>query len=81
MNRRHFFQSTLAAAVAYALPAPRSTLSTEAASQAAGGLAAIKLDGSATVIEQAALADLKRRACAGPLLSPAMRATTRRAAC
>ena len=67
MNRRHFFQSTLAAAVAYALPAPRLYALDQAASQAAGGLAAIKLDGSATVIEQAALADLKA-SLRGPLL-------------
>ena len=67
MNRRHFFQSTLAAAVAYALPVPRLYALDQAASQAAGGIAAIKLDGSATVIEQAALADLKA-SLRGPLL-------------
>jgi FAD/FMN-containing dehydrogenase len=59
MNRRHFFQSSLAAAVACALPAPRLYALDATASQAAGGIAAVKLDGSATVIEQAALADLK----------------------
>ncbi|HEY8265590.1 MAG TPA: FAD-dependent oxidoreductase, partial [Steroidobacteraceae bacterium] len=67
MNRRHFFQSTLAAAVAYALPVPRLYALDQAASQAAGGLAAVKLDGTATVIEQAALADLKA-SLRGPLL-------------
>ena len=67
MNRRRFFQSSLAAAVAYALPAPRLYALDQAASQAAGGLAAVKLDGSATVIEQAALADL-RASLRGPVL-------------
>ena len=41
--------------------------STRQASQAAGGLAAVKLDGSATVIEQAAVAELKA-SLRGPLL-------------
>jgi FAD/FMN-containing dehydrogenase len=67
INRRHFVQSSLAAAVACALPAPRLYALDQAASQAAGGLAAVKLDGSATVIEQAALADLKA-SLRGPLL-------------
>jgi FAD/FMN-containing dehydrogenase len=67
MNRRHFVHSTLAAAVAYALPAPRLFALDGAASQAAGGVAAVKLDGSATVIEQAALKDLKA-SLRGPLL-------------
>ena len=67
INRRRFFQSSLAAAVAYALPAPRLYALDQAASQAAGGLAAVKLDGSATVIEQAALAELKA-SLRGPLL-------------
>ena len=67
MNRRRFFQSTLAAAVAYALPAPRLYALDQAASQAAGGIAAIRLDGSATVVEQSALAELKAR-LRGPLL-------------
>jgi len=67
MNRRHFFQSSLAAAVACALPVPRLYALDQAASQAAGGIAAVKLDGTATVIEQAALADLKA-ALRGPLL-------------
>jgi FAD/FMN-containing dehydrogenase len=67
INRRRFFQSSLAAAVAYALPAPRLYALDQAASQAAGGLAAVKLDGSATVIEQAALAELKG-SLRGPLL-------------
>ena len=67
MNRRHFFQSSLAAAVACALPAPRLYALDQAASQAAGGIAAVKLDGAATVIEQAALADLKAQ-LRGPIL-------------
>jgi len=67
MNRRRFFQSSVAAAVAYALPAPRLFALAQAASQAAGGLAAVKLDGSPTTIEQAALAELKG-SLRGPLL-------------
>jgi FAD/FMN-containing dehydrogenase len=67
MNRRHFVQTSLAAAVAYALPAPRLWALDQAASQAAGGLAAVRLDGSATTIEQAALAEL-RAAMRGPVL-------------
>ena len=67
LNRRRFFQSSLAAAVAYALPTPRLYALDQAASQAAGGLAAVKLDGSATVIEQAAVAELKA-SLRGPLL-------------
>ena len=67
MNRRRFFQSSVAAAVAYALPAPRLWALDQAASQAAGGLAAVRLDGSATTIEQAALAELKG-SLRGPLL-------------
>jgi FAD/FMN-containing dehydrogenase len=67
MNRRRFFQTSLAAAVAYALPAPRLHALDQAASQAAGGLAAVRLDGSATVIEQAALAEL-RGSLRGPVL-------------
>jgi hypothetical protein len=67
INRRRFFQSSLAAAVAYALPAPRLWALDQAASQAAGGLAAVKLDGSATVIEQAALKEL-RGSLRGPVL-------------
>jgi FAD/FMN-containing dehydrogenase len=66
MNRRHFVQSSLAAAVAYALP-PRLYALDGAASQAAGGLAAVKLDGSPTVIEQAAVKELKE-SLRGPLL-------------
>ncbi len=67
MNRRRFFQSSVAAAVAYALPAPRLFALDQAASQAAGGLAAVRLDGSPTTIEQAALAELKG-SLRGPLL-------------
>ena len=55
MNRRRVVQSSLAAAVASALPAPRLYALDQAATQAAGGLAAVRLAGSATVIEQAAL--------------------------
>jgi FAD/FMN-containing dehydrogenase len=66
MNRRHFFQSSLAAAVACALP-PRLYALDGSASQAAGGIAAVKLDGSPTVIEQAALKDLKG-SLRGPVL-------------
>ena len=67
MNRRHFFQSTVAAAVATALPWSRLYALDQEASQAAGGIAAVKLDGSATVIEQAALKDLKA-SLRGPIL-------------
>ena len=66
MNRRHFFQSSLAAAVACALPSRLYALD-GSASQAAGGIAAVKLDGSPTVIEQAALKDLKG-SLRGPVL-------------
>jgi FAD/FMN-containing dehydrogenase len=59
MNRRHFFQSSLAAAVAYALPSPRLYALDQAATQAAGGIAAVRLDGSPTTIEQAALKELR----------------------
>jgi FAD/FMN-containing dehydrogenase len=67
LNRRRFVQNSLAAAVACALPAPRLYALDQAATQAAGGLAAVKLDGSATVIEQAAVAEL-RASLRGPLL-------------
>jgi len=67
MNRRHFFQGSLAAAVAYALPAPRLYALDQAASQAAGGLAAVRLDGRPTTIEQAALKEL-RGSLRGPVL-------------
>jgi hypothetical protein len=67
INRRRFVQSSIAAGVAYALPAPRLRALDAAASQAAGGLAAVKLDGTATVIEQAAVAELKA-SLRGPLL-------------
>ncbi len=67
MNRRRFVQSSLGAAVAYALPTPRLYAVDQAASQAANGLAAVKLDGSATVIERAAVAELKS-SLRGPLL-------------
>ncbi len=67
MNRRHFVQSTVAAAVASALPWSRLYALDQEASQAAAGIPAVRLDGSATVIEQAALKDL-RASLRGPLL-------------
>ena len=67
MNRRHFFQSSVAAAVATALPWSRLYALDQEASQAAAGIPAVKLDGSATVIEQAAVKDLKA-SLRGPLL-------------
>ena len=67
MNRRHFVRSTVAAAVATALPWSRLYALDQEASQAAAGISAVKLDGSATVIEQAALKDLKAR-LRGPLM-------------
>jgi FAD/FMN-containing dehydrogenase len=67
ISRRRFFQSSLAAALAYSLPAPRLLALDQSASQAAGGLAAVRLDGSATVIEQAAVGELKA-SLRGPLL-------------
>ena len=66
MNRRHFVQSTVASAVAFALPTRLFALD-QATSQAAGGLAAVTLDGKPTVIEQAALGELKA-SLRGPLL-------------
>jgi FAD/FMN-containing dehydrogenase len=54
MNRRHFVQSSVAAAVAYALP-----YRLFAAEQAAGGIQAVTGSGKAIVIEQAALKELK----------------------
>ncbi len=66
MNRRHFVGTTVAAAVGYALPFRLFALD-QAASQAAGGLAAVTLDGKSTVIEQAALKELKA-SLRGPLL-------------
>jgi hypothetical protein len=67
MNRRHFVQSSVAAAVACALPWSRLHALVEAATQAAGGIPAVKLDGTPTVIEQAAVKDLKA-SLRGPLL-------------
>ncbi len=67
MNRRHFVQTSVAAAVGCALPWSRLYALDQEASQAAGGIAAVKLDGSATVIEQAALKDL-RASLRGPIL-------------
>jgi FAD/FMN-containing dehydrogenase len=67
MNRRQFFRSSAAAAAAFALPAPRLLALDGSASQAAGGVAAVKLDGTATVLDQASLAELKA-ALRGPLL-------------
>jgi FAD/FMN-containing dehydrogenase len=67
MNRRHFVQSSVAAAVSCALPWSRLYALDQEASQAATGISAVKLDGSATVIEQAALKDLKA-SLRGPIL-------------
>ncbi len=67
MNRRHFVQSTVAAAVAAALPWSRLYALDQEASQAAAGISAVKLDGSATVIEQAAVKELKA-GLRGPLM-------------
>jgi len=59
MNRRHFFQSSVAAAIAYSLPYGRLFALDQAASQAAGGIPAVTLAGKATVIEQAAVKELQ----------------------
>ncbi|HUG03859.1 MAG TPA: FAD-binding protein [Steroidobacteraceae bacterium] len=67
MNRRHFFQTTVAAAVAYSLPYGRLFALDQAASQAAGGISAVTLDGRPIVIEQAAIKDLQAR-MRGPVL-------------
>jgi FAD/FMN-containing dehydrogenase len=67
MNRRHFFQTTVAAAVAYSMPYGRLFALDQAASQAAGGISAVTLDGRPIVIEQAAIKDLQAR-MRGPVL-------------
>lgn len=67
MNRRHFFHSSVAAAVALALPYGRVFAVDQAATQAAGGIPAVTLGGKATVLGQAAIKDLKAR-LRGPLL-------------
>ncbi|MDP9199132.1 MAG: FAD-dependent oxidoreductase [Pseudomonadota bacterium] len=67
MNRRHFFQTSVAAAVAYSLPYGRLYALDQAASQAAGGIPAVTLDGKPIVIEQAAIKDLQAR-MRGPVL-------------
>ncbi len=67
MNRRFFVQSTVAAAVATALPYSRLYALDEAASQAAAGIPAVTLDGKAIVIEQAAVKELKS-SLRGPLM-------------
>ena len=59
MNRRLFVQSSVAAAVACALPYGRLFALDQAASAAAGGIPAIRLDGKPTVIEQAAIKELQ----------------------
>jgi FtsP/CotA-like multicopper oxidase with cupredoxin domain len=66
MNRRHFVRTSVASAVALALPTRLFALD-QAATQAAGGLAAVTLDGKPTVIEQVALQELKAT-LRGPLL-------------
>lgn len=68
MNRRHFFQSSVAAAVAYALPYRLFALD-QAASQAAGGIPAITLGGKPVVLEQAAIQELKASLRGALLLS------------
>lgn len=67
MNRRHFFQTSVAAAVALALPYGRVFAVDQAATQAAGGISAVTLDGKAIVLEQAAIKELKG-SLRGPLL-------------
>ena len=69
MNRRHFFHSSVAAAVALALPYGRVFAIDQAATQAAGGIPAVTLGGKATVLEQAAIKDLKARLRGSLLLS------------
>jgi FAD/FMN-containing dehydrogenase len=69
MNRRHFFQSSVAAAVAYSLPYGRLFALDQAASQAAGGISAVTLDGRPIVIEQAAIKDLQARMRGSVLLA------------
>ncbi len=67
MNRRHFFQTSVAAAVAYALPYGRVYALDQAATGAAGGIPAVTLSGKRTILAQAALKDLKSR-LRGPLM-------------
>ncbi|HXV41108.1 MAG TPA: FAD-binding protein [Steroidobacteraceae bacterium] len=69
MNRRHFFQSSVAAAVACALPYGRLYAVDQAATQAAGGVAAVTGGGKATVIEQAAIKELRAALRGGLLLA------------
>ena len=69
MNRRHFVQSSVAAAVACALPYGRVFAVNPAATQAAGGIAAVTGRGAATVIEQAAIKELKASLRGALLLS------------
>ncbi len=69
MNRRHFFQSSVAAAVACALPYGRLYAVDQAATQAAGGIAAVTGGGKATVIEQAAIKELRAALRGGLLLA------------
>ncbi|MGQ0430226.1 MAG: FAD-binding oxidoreductase [Gammaproteobacteria bacterium] len=69
MNRRLFVRSSVAAAVACALPYGRLLALDQAASQAAGGIPAVTGSGAATVIEQAALRELKAALRGGLLLA------------
>lgn len=69
MNRRHFFQTSVAAAVACALPYGRVFAVDQAATQAAGGVAAVTGRGAATVLEQAAIKELKASLRGALLLS------------
>jgi FAD/FMN-containing dehydrogenase len=69
MNRRHFIQTSVAAAVAYSLPYGRLFALDQAATQAAGGIPAVTLGGQAIVLEQAAVKDLKARLRGSVLLA------------
>lgn len=69
MNRRHFFRSSAAAAVAFALPYGRLLAVDQAASQAAGGIPAVTGAGAPTVIEQAAIQELRAALRGGLLLA------------
>jgi len=69
MNRRHFFQSSVAAAVACALPYGRLLALDQAATQAAGGIPAVTGSGVTTVIEQAAVKELRAALRGGLLLA------------
>ncbi len=69
LNRRQFFQSSVAAAVACALPYGRLLALDETASAAAGGIPAVTLGGKSIVIEQVAIKELKASLRGGLLLA------------